>query len=71
MIHNPNVIDRIQKELDKGNKNFAKWETIKRFELTPDVWGIDNGLLTPTMKPKRTEILKKYQHLYNKIYEIN
>jgi len=70
LIHNPHVIDRIQKELDKGNKNFAKWETIKRFELTPDVWGIDNGLLTPTMKPKRNEIIKMYQHLYNKIYEI-
>ena len=70
LIENPHVIARIQLELDKGNKNFAKWETIKRFELTPDVWGIDNGLLTPTMKPKRTEIIKMYQHLYNKIYEI-
>ncbi|WP_372793880.1 long-chain fatty acid--CoA ligase [Lutibacter sp.] len=70
LIENPNSIKRIQKELDKGNKNFAKWETIKRFELTPDVWSIDNGLLTPTMKPKREEIKKKYQHLYNKIYEI-
>jgi len=70
LIHNPHVVERIQKELDKGNKNFAKWETIKRFELTPDVWGIDNGLLTPTMKPKRNEIIKKYQHLYDKIYEI-
>jgi len=70
LIENPNSIKRIQKELDKGNKNFAKWETIKRFELTPDVWSIDNGLLTPTMKPKRDEIKKKYEHLYNKIYEI-
>jgi len=71
LIENPHIIERIQQEINHGNKNFGKWETIKRFELTPDVWGIDNGLLTPTMKPKRTEILKKYQHLYNKIYEIN
>jgi long-chain acyl-CoA synthetase len=70
LIKNPHVIKRIQKELDKGNKNFGKWETIKRFELTPEVWGIDNGLLTPTMKPKRDVIIKKYQALYNKIYEI-
>ncbi|MBI9041979.1 long-chain fatty acid--CoA ligase [Lutibacter sp.] len=70
LIANPSVIARIQLEIDKGNEAFGKWETIKRFELTPDVWGIDNGLLTPTMKPKRTEILAKYQHLYNKIYEI-
>jgi len=70
LVKNPHVIERIQKEIDKGNKNFGKWETIKRFELTPEVWGIDNGLLTPTMKPKRTEILEKYKHLYNKIYDI-
>ena len=70
LIQNPHIIKRIQKELDKGNENFAKWETIKRFELTPDVWGIENDLLTPTMKPKRTEILAMYKQLYNKIYEI-
>jgi long-chain acyl-CoA synthetase len=71
LIENPHIIERIQQEIDQGNKYFGKWETIKRFELTPDIWGIDNGLLTPTMKPKRTEILKKYQHLYNKIYELS
>lgn len=71
LIKNPHIIDRIQLEIDKGNENFAKWETIKRFELTPDVWGIDNGLLTPTMKPKREEIIKNYVHLYNKIYVEN
>jgi long-chain acyl-CoA synthetase len=71
LIKAPYVIKRIEKEIKKGNKNFAKWETIKRFELTPDVWGIDNGLLTPTMKPKRDEIIKKYKHLYNKIYDID
>ena len=71
LIENPNVIARIQLEIDKGNEAFGKWETIKRFELTPDIWGIDNGLLTPTMKPKREEIKAKYQHLYNKIYPDN
>ncbi len=71
LIDNPHVIKRIEKEIKKGNKSFGKWETIKRFELTPDVWSIENNLLTPTMKPKRTEILKKYLHLYNKIYENN
>lgn len=70
LIENPTVVERIQKEIDEGNEHFGKWETIKRFELTPEVWGIDNGLLTPTMKPKRDEIIKKYKHLYNKIYEI-
>ena len=71
LISNPLIVKRIQKEIKKGNKNFAKWETIKQFELTPDVWSIDNGLLTPTMKPKREEIKKYYVNLYNKIYVDN
>jgi len=71
LIENPHIIERIEKEIKKGNKGFGKWEKIKKFELTPDVWGIDNGLLTPTMKPKRDEIIKKYLHLYNKIYSEN
>lgn len=70
LIQNPLILKRIQKEIDKSNKNFGKWETIKRFELTPDVWSIENGLLTPTMKPKRAEILANYKNLYNKIYDI-
>lgn len=70
LISNPNIIARIQKEINKGNRRFGKWEQIKRFELTPEVWSIENELLTPTMKPKRDIILKKYKYLYNKIYEI-
>ncbi len=70
LIENPHVKERIKKEIEFGNTFFAKWETVKLFELTPDVWGIDNGLLTPTMKPKREKIIEKYQDLYNKIYQI-
>jgi len=62
------VVKRIQKEIDKYNKHFGKWEQIKRFELTPDVWSIDGGHLTPTMKMKRSVIKRIYQDLYDKIY---
>ncbi|NLP59156.1 long-chain fatty acid--CoA ligase [Lutibacter sp. B1] len=67
-IENPNIINRIQKEITKTCKKFGKWEQIKAFELTPEIWSIDNGLLTPTLKMKRKEIKQKYKHLYNKIY---
>lgn len=62
------VINRIQKEVDKYNKNFGKWEQVKRFELTPEAWTIDGGHLTPTMKMKREIIKGIYQNLYDKIY---
>ncbi|APX99798.1 AMP-dependent synthetase/ligase [Lacinutrix venerupis] len=62
------VIDRIQKELDICNNHFGKWEQIKRFELTSEVWSIESGHLTPTMKMKRSVIKEIHQNLYDKIY---
>jgi long-chain acyl-CoA synthetase len=62
------VIKRIQKEIDKCNANFGKWEQIKVFKLTPEVWSIDAGHLTPTMKMRRDIIKEIYKDLYNKIY---
>lgn len=63
------IIDRIQLEVDQCNKNFGKWEQIKKFELTPNEWTIDGGHLTPTMKMKREVIKEIYKDLYEKIYD--
>ena len=38
------LINKIQEELNDCNSHFGKWEQIKRFELTPDVWSIDGGI---------------------------
>ncbi|MGC6523802.1 MAG: AMP-dependent synthetase/ligase [Flavobacteriaceae bacterium] len=69
MIKATEVIKRIQIEIDRCNKNFGKWEQIKKFELTPDAWSIEGGHLTPTMKMKRSVILKIYTSLVQKIYK--
>ena len=71
VINSHIVKKRIQEEIDECNKKFGKWEQIKKFELTPDVWSIENGHLTPTMKMKRSVILKKYSTLIVKIYNTN
>lgn len=63
------LIDRIQEEVNFYNERFGNWEKIKKFELTPDIWSIEEGHLTPTMKMKRREIKSKYMNLYNKIYD--
>ncbi len=65
---NDDVIKRFQEEVDHYNEKFGNWEKIKKFELTPDVWSVEDGLLTPTMKLKRKIILEKYKDLYQKIY---
>ena len=62
------ILKRIQREIDDANKNFGKWEQVKKFELTPELWTIDDGHLTPTMKMKRKVIKEKYKDLIEKIY---
>ncbi|MBP4138303.1 AMP-dependent synthetase/ligase [Flavobacterium geliluteum] len=68
---NPEVIKRIDSEVETINEKFGNWEKIKRFELTPDVWSIDGGQLTPTLKLKRKIIKEIYKDLYAKIYDHN
>ena len=68
IVSSAEVQKRIQKEVDDCNNRFGKWEQVKRFELTSDEWSIDSGHLTPTMKMKRSVILKIYASLVQKIY---
>ena len=65
------VKNRIAKEIEKINLKFGKWEQIKKFELTPEVWSIEGGELTPTLKMKRKQIIEKYATLYQKLYAKN
>jgi len=69
LIVNEKIIARITKEVEEANENFAKWEKVKAFRLTPELWSIDEGHLTPTMKLKRKVVKEKYIKLYNEIYE--
>ena len=69
IIKNAKLLERIQEEVDEANKNFGKWEQIKKFEITPDIWTIDAGHLTPTMKMKRKVIKQMYSDLCEKIYQ--
>ncbi|WP_339656164.1 long-chain fatty acid--CoA ligase [uncultured Maribacter sp.] len=68
IVNNEKVLARIDEEVTIANESFAKWEKIKQFRLTPDVWSIEDGHLTPTMKLRRKIIKEKYLDLYNDIY---
>jgi long-chain acyl-CoA synthetase len=69
LVNHPKFINRIQKEIDKTNEDLGSWEKIKRFELIDQLWSIDGGELTPTLKLKRKNVKEKYIKLYDKIYD--
>jgi len=69
IIQNQLVIDRIQKEIDLKNESFAKWEQVKKTYLSPDLWTIPAGHLTPTMKLRRKPILSMYSESYKSLFK--
>ena len=50
------VLNRIRAAL----KDFPGYAKVRRVALTFDPWTIDNGLITPTLKVKRSRVLERY-----------
>lgn len=68
VAHHALVLEQLEKEVTKYNQNFGQWEQIKRFEVSKSPWTIESGELTPTMKPKRKQVMETCQELFDKIY---
>lgn len=68
MIKHPEILSRLQQELDKANEEFPQYEKIKRMELLPHEWTIEKGELTPKLSLKRKIILANNKAVYDKIY---
>jgi long-chain acyl-CoA synthetase len=71
MVKNEKVIDRFQEEVDERNKQFGKWEQIKKFELLTEEFTVENDRVTPTLKLRRKQIHKDYEELIEGIYTEN
>jgi long-chain acyl-CoA synthetase len=69
LCSNEQVLERFEKEVETHNQKFGKWERVKVFKITPEVWSIEEEHLTPTMKLKRRNIKERYLDLYNEIYD--
>lgn len=68
MIRHPKIEARIWRDVEKSNQRFGKWEQIKSMRLLDELFTIESGELTPTMKLKRKPIIQKYTTLIDSIY---
>ena len=69
LLADPKVHELFQGEIDKyGQSVFKGYERVKKFRLVPDEFTTDNEMLTPSMKVKRRNVLKAYQHLIDEMY---
>ena len=46
----------------------AGFEMLKKIHIEPELWSVDNGMLTPTFKAKRNDIKKRYQAEIDAMY---
>ncbi|HLS96529.1 MAG TPA: long-chain fatty acid--CoA ligase [Sphingobacterium sp.] len=67
-LSSPSVYKRLNQEVKLANKHFGNWEQIKKIAILPTEFSIEKGELTPTLKMKRREILKRYQKQYEAMY---
>lgn len=68
MIKDKNVLNRYAEEIKKINQNFGDTEKIKCYELIADEWSVNNGILTPTLKVKRSVVKERYKELISKMF---
>ncbi len=60
--------EKIKLIIENINKNLTLIEKIKKFILIHEEFTIKNGMLTPTLKLKRKEIIKNYKQQLENLY---
>lgn len=68
MTRAPEVIELIQQEVDKVNRQVARVENIRKFKILDKKLYTEDGEVTPTMKVKRKSINAQYGDLIESMY---
>ncbi|WEV68525.1 AMP-dependent synthetase/ligase [Bifidobacterium sp. ESL0775] len=59
----------VQQYIDQANSSVSRAESVRKFVIVEDQFTQENGMLTPSMKVVRGEVLKHYADLINaKVY---
>jgi long-chain acyl-CoA synthetase len=67
-IDDKEIIDWIRQDIKKLSNELAKFERIKNFKVKRKPFSMDEGEITPTLKPKRKVIEKKYADAIDEMY---
>jgi long-chain acyl-CoA synthetase len=70
LTRNPDVLLRLQADVDAVNAKLAPFETIKKFRVLPQEFTLAAAELTPTVKLRRHVISEKYRPLIEEMYAL-
>jgi len=68
LLANARVIDLINRQVDKYTGELARFEKVKKVALLECEFTTESGELTPTLKPRRSVIEKKYASVIDRLY---
>ena len=68
MVEHPAVISLIDKEVEKAMESFAHYEKVKKYRLLPELFTIDRGEITPSLKVIRKAVEKNYADIIDIMY---
>ncbi|MCZ2857623.1 AMP-dependent synthetase/ligase [Blastococcus sp. VKM Ac-2987] len=68
LVDDPEVLAEIQAAVDRANTQVSKAEAIKSFAVLPVEWTVEGGQLTPSLKLKRSVVMKEFAGEVEKIY---
>ena len=69
LIKNPRVVDLIKRQVDKYTEELARFERVKKVALLEQEFTTESGELTPTLKPRRSVIERKYADVIDRLYK--
>jgi len=69
MLNHPTVQEHVLNRIHELMTEFPGYARIFRVHITLEAWTIENGLMTPTMKLKRQQIMDRYLEQINQMYE--
>lgn len=62
--------EAVRKVVDEANSRLSRAEQIRKFELVIADLTDAGGLVTPTLKLKRKELVKRLRSVVDRIYEV-
>jgi long-chain acyl-CoA synthetase len=66
--HDPRVIARVDKAVQRANTAVSRAESIRKFEILESDFSIENGQVTPSLKVKRNRVLADYHDTIERLY---
>jgi long-chain acyl-CoA synthetase len=70
LVSNPNIIKVIKNDIDRLQKDFAKYERVRKFHLLSEPFTIENGELTPKLSIRRHVVERKFNDLIERMYNV-